>query len=343
MNAVLNYPLGEPPEPGTSKPVAAGLRWLRMPLPLALDHINLWLLEDGDGWTVVDTGFGTAHTKALWERVFQEDMGGRPLKRVLVTHYHPDHAGLAAWLAERFGIEVWMSPGEFDHAHHHYTRSDSSMASGVVGLFRYHGLDQENAAALEERGNAYRQVVDGLPDAYRPMHEGDSITIGARGWQVIIGRGHCPEHVCLYCAEDGLLISGDQVLPRITSNISANPEAPERDPLADFLASLDTLDQLPEDVRVLPSHGKVFEGLHARIAFLREHHLDRLDALVDFCTEARTAFECLPVLFDRELNPHTMMFAMGECIAHLQHLVATGRLVVGDGDADGRARFRVPG
>lgn len=340
MNAVLNYPLGNPPAPGEVMEVVPGLHWLHMPLPLALDHINLWLLEDGDGWTVVDSGFGTRESKDVWERVFREDMGGRPLKRVVITHYHPDHIGLARWLSERFDVEVWMSRGEYDQAHLYMSMSDDEMTGNTATLFQRHGLSDDYAAIMKKRGNTYRKAVDGLPAAFNPLGEGDVITIGDRQWRVIIGRGHCPEHVCLYCREDGLLISGDQVLPRITSNISASPALPFSDPLAEFLDSLDKLDQLPADVRVMPSHGKVFEGLHPRIDYLRTHHRERLDALVEYCDEPRTAYDCLPVLFSRELDAHAMLFAMGESIAHLLHLEATGRVVRQTSDGDGIIRYQ---
>ncbi len=324
----VTYPLGERiPAPGEAIAVAEGVHWIRMPLPFALDHINLWLLEDGDGWTVVDTGYGAEATWALWEGLLAGPMGARPVHGIVVTHYHPDHVGSAAWLAQRTGAPVWMTTGEFLSAH--AARDDTAgfdRATGIDFLVR-NGLD---AAAIPERlrsGNHYRRGVPELPRRYRRLLHGDRLAVGGREWEAITVYGHAPEHAALSCPALGVLISGDQVLPRITTNVGVWGNQPDADPLALYLASLDRFGPLDAATLVLPSHDRVFRGLHPRIAQLHAHHADRLARLLDGCGEPVTARDVLPLLFRRALDEHQLLFAMGEAIAHLHRLHATGELV----------------
>jgi glyoxylase-like metal-dependent hydrolase (beta-lactamase superfamily II) len=331
----LRYPFAEAvPAPGEAIDVAPGVKWIRMPLPFALDHINLWLLEDGESWTLVDTGYGTQATWTLWERHFAGTVGGRPVSNVVVTHYHPDHLGSAAWLVERTGASFWMTTAEFlsGHAAHDDT-AGFDRATGIE-FFRMNGLDTSRIPERLRTGNGYRRGVPEIPRQYRRLLHGDRLAIGGRSWEVITVFGHAPEHAALFCAELNVLISGDQVLPRITTNVAVWGNQPEGDPLSLFLDSLARFDRVPGDARILPSHDRVFEGLHARIAELRAHHAERLEKLLAACSGPVTAHDVLPVLFRRQLDDHQLMFAMGEAIAHLHHLERQGALRR-DVDADG--------
>jgi len=323
----VHYPFGRTiPQPGEAIAVAPGVWWIRMPLPFALDHINLWLLEDGDGWTIVDTGIGLEATWELWERQLAGTMGSRPVKRIVVTHYHPDHVGSAAWLESRTGAPVWMTTSEFLSAH--AARDDAAGFDRATGIdfFGLNGMDVSNIAEKVRKANFYRRGVPELPRHYRRLMHGDTLAIGSNDWRVICVFGHAPEHAALYCASLGILISGDQVLPRITTNVGVWGNQPEANPLALFLDSLGRFADIPEPVRVLPSHDRVFEGLHGRIDQLHAHHAERLEKLVEACASPVTAFEILPVLFNRKLDEHQMGFAMGEAIAHLHFLQAEGRV-----------------
>lgn len=338
--SLVTHPLGPAvPGPGEAIAVAEGVRWIRMPLPFALDHINLWLIEDGDGWTVVDTGLGSQATRDLWERHLAHTLGGRPVHRVVVTHYHPDHVGSAAWLAGRTGASVWMTAAEFLSAH--AARDDTAGFDRATGMafFASNGLDVAGLPEAMRTGNGYRRGVPDLPRHYRRMMHGDRLEIGGREWEVITVFGHAPEHAALWCESLGVLISGDQVLPRITSNVGVWGNQPEGDPLRLFLESLERFAHLPGGALVLPSHDRVFYGLHERIVELRDHHAARLDSLLEFCSEPRTAHEALPVLFRRALDDHQLMFAMGESIAHLHYLLHEGRLERVE-DAAGVRRYR---
>jgi len=337
----LEYPFAAPPAPGEARVVAHGVVWIRMPLPFALDHINLWLLEERDGWTAVDCGYGDAATRALWESHFGLAMAGRPLKRVIATHYHPDHLGNATWLTHRFGCPVVMTPAEFLTAHAVLDQRATHALADTCALFAAHGMPPEFVAALAARGNHYRRGVPEVPAQFDSMQDGDDVAAGDSLWRVICGRGHSPEHASLHSAARGLLISGDMLLPRISTNVSASPTEPDGDPLARFLDSIMEFTALPPDTLVLPSHGLPFRGIALRVAQLQAHHADRLAELEEATKAAAapvSASDVLPVLFRRELDLQQRFFAMGEAIAHLNHLWHGGRIrrTVA---ADGTIRF----
>ena len=331
----LSYPFDPPPPPARLQPVAPGVDWLRMPLPFALDHINLWLLNDGARRIVIDTGFGDTPTREHWRNALAGLPGGaRAISAIVVTHFHPDHLGLAAPLAreaeeandadEGEDVPIYMTHGEALAAQTLWHQVPGHSVADMLALFRAHGLDAERLAALERRGNTYRRGIPELPQRFRRMDDGDELCFGDTRWRVITGAGHSPEHAALYCAERGVLIAGDMVLPRISPNISVSPACPEDDALGRFLTSLQRFRALPEDTLVLPSHGLPFHGLHARVTQLETHHAERCDALVQALPAPASAAELLPVLFPRALDNHQLMFAMGEAIAHLNHLQVRG-------------------
>ena len=330
LPALLDFPFAAPPAPGEAVAAAPGVSWIRMPLPFALDHINLWLLQEADGWTVVDTGLGLADTRALWERHFAASLDGRPIRRVIATHFHPDHVGNASWLSTRFGCPVAMTHAEYLIAHAVADGRSGYAAPDVVDFFRRHGLAADHLAALERRGNQYRRGVPELPLAFERLLDGDRVPAGGTTWRVVEGHGHSPEHAALHSAERGVLISGDMLLPKISTNVAVTAAEPDADPLGRFLDSLAAFDALPPDTLVLPSHGLPFRGIALRTAQLRAHHAARLAELAAAVAEGGTAglsaADVVPVLFVRALDVQQMFFAMGEAIAHLNHLWRSGRL-----------------
>lgn len=345
----MSYAWTEPPALGETIEVAPGVLWLRMPLPYALDHINLWAIrdggedggEDGDGWTLVDTGIGMDEVRALWRGHFATGLGGKPVTRVIVTHFHPDHFGLAGWLAREAGAEIWMTRTEWLTGLTVHRDRDGIGAAAQVEFFTEHGLTGEHLAGLSKRGNRYREIVATPPLSYRRMEDGESFAIGGHDWRIIVGTGHAPEHACLYCESLGLFISGDQILPKITPNVSLHASEPDANPLQDFLGSLENFRGLRPDTLVLPSHGYPFRGLEPRLDDIRAHHDERLAEVVNACDAPMTAAELVPVLFRRELDTHQTMFAMGESLSHLMFLVAEGRLARARG-GDGIWRFSRP-
>ena len=336
---LFDYPQRTPPAAGATFEIAPDVHWLRMPLPFALDHINLWLLEDGDGWSIVDCGIGNDVTRDLWEQVFATRLGGKPVKRVIVTHYHPDHAGLAGWLTKKFAVPLVMAQGEYMMAHLVHEGLAGTSNEDLLSLFRRNGLDEDRISQLATRGNHYARMVPDLPGSFIRIMDGEVLAIHGRGWRMIAGYGHAPEHAALYCESLGVLISGDMVLPRISTNVGVWGINPEGNPLKQFLESLGHYLDLPQDTLVLPSHGLPFRSMHARIAQLQEHHRLRLAELQEACIEARSAAQVLTTLFRRELDIHQTFFAMGEAMAHLHYLLVECR-VTREKDAGGVLRYR---
>ncbi len=331
----LSYPIVEPPAPGTLTAVAPGVFWLRMPLPFVLNHINLWLLEDGEGWTIVDCGFSTEEARDCWEKIFGTYLNGRPVTRVIVTHFHPDHIGLCDWLCQKYQVMPWMTKAEYLQAHLVHNGRGGVEPERVRDLMLRHGLDHERMQWIAAREHLYPLGVPTVPHAHRRMVDNQVITIGANPWRVVVGHGHSPEHASLYCEKLGLFIAGDMLLPRISTNVSVWPAEPDADPVGDFLYSLTRYAALVAPAAhtlVLPSHGLPFYGLHTRVAALHEHHRVRLENLVAACVTPQRAVDVLPLLFERSFDDHHLLFAMGESIAHLNHLLrcATLRRTVDD-------------
>ncbi len=349
----LNYPLGEHlPATGQATEVADGVHWLRMGLPFALDHINLWLLRDQlpdphnpallrEGWTVVDCGIDNPATREAWQQVEAQVMLGLPVLRVIVTHMHPDHVGLAHWLCERWQAPLWMGITEYQAAKLAcYTQSGLGSAP-ALRFFGLHGWNREDDLKIVQRHmNHYAEMVPALPDTHVRLMHGMPVRIGGRTWHCMSGLGHSPDHMALHCRQEGLFISGDMLLPSISSNVSVYALEPEADPLTWFLQSLNEMAQaLPEDCLVLPSHGRPFKGVQPRVAQLKTHHAERLSELLAACSaKPCSAHDALPVLFKRALNQQQMAFAMGEAIAHLHALWHSGQ-VQRHLDSDGVYRF----
>lgn len=334
----LTYPWGDAKPPtGHIQTLMQGLHWIRMPLPFALNHINLWALDDQDEghqqvWSIVDTGVATRAVQDAWHALWQGPLSGRPLHRVLSTHMHPDHVGNADWLIQQFSGHVparlWMSAT--DHLAAMVASKETTGYGGerAAAYFFSHGMQHaDGVEKIRERGSYYASMVPSVPTTFRRMMDGQLIHIGHREWRCIAGYGHSPEHIALYCEQDGVLISGDMLLPSISTNVSVVDMEPEADALGLFLDSLDRMRDLPPDTLALPSHGLPFKGVHARIEALHAHHRARLDDVLSACANGpATAADMLPVLFKRELDLHQTTFAMGEAIAHLNYLWHRGAL-----------------
>ncbi len=333
----LDYLVSNRPAAGICQPIMPGLRWLCMPLPFSLNHINLWLLGEGEHCVLVDTGLGDAATQALWQNYFAAS--GERLQQIVLTHYHPDHAGNADFLARQHAAPVWMSQAEYLLGHALLTQTAGCTVAAMVEHFRCHGLDAERCERFMQRGNVYAKGVPALPTSFLRMLDGDVLTLAGQRWQVIMGYGHSPEHASLYCAELGVLISGDMLLPRITTNVNVPSTMPQEDSIQRFLDSVRRFAVLPADTLVLPSHGLPFRGVHARIHQLEAHHAERDALLLSALAAPRSATDLLGTLFLRELDMHQLMFALGETIAHLNHLARRG-LVDRFDDQQGVARFQ---
>jgi glyoxylase-like metal-dependent hydrolase (beta-lactamase superfamily II) len=340
----LDYPFEQLPQRGHTIEVAPGVHWLRMPLPFALDHINLWALDDGEGWALVDTGVRTEDTAAAWRELFANAPDNRPLTRVFVTHMHPDHVGMAGWLTRKFGVRLWMTRLEYLTCRVMVSDTGREAPDDALRFYRRAGWNEAAIEAYHARFGNFGKHIHVLPDSFRRLHDGEELRIGAHAWRVIVGNGHSPEHACLYCPDLKLLISGDQVLPRISSNVSVYPIEPDADPMSDWLASLDKIErEVPDDVLVLPSHNECFRGLHARIRWLRRGQHRALDRLRRTLKEPKRAVDVFGALFARSITDDDVPLlgmATGESIACLHHLLARGDITCND-DASGVAWYRL--
>jgi glyoxylase-like metal-dependent hydrolase (beta-lactamase superfamily II) len=333
----LTYPCGEPPLPGDVKEVAEGVYWVRMPLPFALKWINLWLIRDGDGWAVVDTGVATEETRLHWRAVFEKMLGGLPVTRVFITHMHPDHIGLAGWITRKFEATLWISRLEYLTCRTLVADTGREAPDDGVHFYQAAGWDEDALDTYRVRFGGFGKAVSRLPDAFERMSDGDHITIGGREWQVVTGCGHSPEHVCLFQPDLNVFISGDQILPRISSNVSVFPTEPNGDPLTDWIESCKKLKAiLPSDVLVLPAHNEPFWGAHKRLDDLIENHEIALSRLANWLEEPKRAVDCFSPLFKRPIGNDVLSMATGETLAHLNCLIRRGqakRSVSADGIA----------
>ena len=336
----INYEFEQHPEHGEIMPITDGVDWLRMPLPFLLGHINLWLLRDDDGIAIVDTGIDSEKSRGVWQKILSESANGNPVTRVFVTHLHPDHVGCAGWLCREHDVELWMPREEYLLCRVLVADTGRDAPDAGVKFYKAAGFPDESLHRYQEMFGMFGKYVSPLPESYNRLIDGDVVSIGASDWEVMVGRGHSPEHACLFNAEKNVVIAGDQILPTISSNVSVYPTEPKANPLKDWLESLVSLkERLPEDVLVLPAHGKPFRGAHDRLDALIKEHTDGLEKLVALCGEPRRAIDVFPALFKSEISDSNLIMATGESIAHLNYLVAEGSISA-EPDDDGVLRYR---
>jgi glyoxylase-like metal-dependent hydrolase (beta-lactamase superfamily II) len=338
-DSALVFPAPEPPPTGEVAEIAPGVLWTRIPLPFRLNHVNIYLIEDKNGWAVLDTGIDNEATRAVWTALVKGPLAGRRLSRLIVTHFHPDHIGLAGWMCERFGLPLLTTQTSY------LACANISLSPGALDAKPYrdfylrHGLDAATTQRVATQGHGYLKMVSGLPPTFRRIVAGDRLEIGGRSFDVLTGNGHAPEQAMLFCADDDIFLAADQVLAKITPNVSVWAVDPDGDPLGLYIRSLNELKQrIPRDALVLPGHQLPFHGLHARSDQLIAHHEARCAAIAKACaTRPRSAAELVPVLFHLELDPHQMSFAFSEVQAHVNYMLGRGELEWVEG-ADGVER-----
>lgn len=266
---------------GIAREVVSGVFRVRLPLDLQEDHINTWVLDDGAALTIIDSGLGTRRTQALWENLFERQFAGRALKRVICTHWHPDHMGCAAWLAARAEDGLWATRREWLAAWR-AAGPDNTYLADEQSFLRVTGCAPDLERKLLDRAGYITERFLPPPENYRRFYCGELIEIDGEPWQTLLGEGHSPEHAALYCGARNVLITGDMVLPDTTTFVGVDPgDELDADPIDAYLRSLDRLEFLPEDVLVLPSHGEPFRGLHERIAELKSRQQVRLQRMLD--------------------------------------------------------------
>lgn len=332
----LTYPLGQIPAPGEAIEAAPGVLWLRMPLPMkALDHINVYAIRDGEGWSLVDTGMNTGLTREAWEAVLTGPLEGLSIKRVICTHMHPDHIGLAGWLCERFEAPLLMSRLEYVTARMLVADTGQPAPREGIEFLKGCGWNEDQLEAYRQEFGRFGRAVSALPQSFTRLSQGDVLDIGGHEWTVVIGHGHSPEHVCLWRVSDGTFLAGDQILPRISSNVSVWPTEPLQDPLDDWMRSLERLEALlPAATLVLPAHGEPFLGVTERLQALKRGHLTALRRLERSLAQPKRAIDVFSSLFARPIGEAVLGMATGESVAHLNYLAGKG-LARRETDGDG--------
>lgn len=336
---VISNAFSAAPAVGELIKVLPGVYWLKMPLPFELDHINLYLLEEEDGWTLVDCGLAGKHSQLIWQQVFDRYCADKPVTRIVVTHYHPDHLGSAGWLCRKWNVPLYITQAEYDTAARFLTGGESETERFKSYLYQL-GVDDAEYQAVTAATDSMRHVYDPLPDNVCWLRAGDKLRIDQHDWDLQSSIGHSPEHCSLYCHELGLLISGDQVLQHISSNVSLTLDDIGKNPLADWFEGLESLQNLPESTLVLPSHNDPFYGLHKRAHELRLEHLQLLKKVKLACKDKLTVAEIARVIYERKLNNFTLLLALGEALAHAQYLYEKGELVRNESE-DGHWLFSI--
>jgi glyoxylase-like metal-dependent hydrolase (beta-lactamase superfamily II) len=333
--------ISEPqPKPGEWLEIAAGVFWSRVALPFRLNHVNVYLIDDGDSWNVVDTGIANSHARETWSHLLGGRMAGRPVSKILITHHHPDHVGLASWLADKVDAEVVMSGTEYLLGLTYWLDSDAMKADHYRAFYRTRGLEAGIADSILDRSARYQSLTSPLPFSFRRVMHGDTLKLRSRTLQIMTGGGHAPEQVMLYCPDARILFAADQIMLGITPNVSVSPRNPNGDVLGVFLSSLERLAaEIGDDVLVLPGHHSPFQGLRARARDVARHHDSRLAAIIRACSQApRSAADLLKTLFRFPLDRGVMALAFGEACAHVNRLLEDGRIAARL-EADGVERY----
>lgn len=328
IHTKLSFPFDAPPESGECIEVAEGVLWIRIPMPFVLDHINIFAIADGDGWAIVDTGLETGETATIWRDLLEGMLQGKPITRVLVTHMHPDHVGMAGWLTRRFDCPLWMTRLEYLNCRVLVADTLREAPKEAIRFCTAAGWNEDEIDDYRTKFGNFGKFIHPLPDSFKRIHEGERFTIGAHEWMVVVGAGHSPEHACFYCPDLKLFLSGDQVIPKISSNISVYPIEPAANPMHGWLKSLvHVRNTVPDEVLVLPSHKTAFYGLHARInALLEEHHTD-FGKLKEALGMPKRVVDVFDSLFKVQiLGTDLLNMATGECVANLNYLENLGQV-----------------
>lgn len=319
----------EPPESGYLHHLRDGVHWVRMPLPFDLDHINLWMVEGKTGWTIIDAGINTPETKEYWQNVFDTALKDKPVNQLIITHFHPDHIGLAGWMERKYGLRPVIKQAEFDMIHRLFNvEAEEEILKTSHALYAMAGVSPDQADKFSSIYKSYRHVVE-QPLSHTPL--GDTIDIGDHTWQIISGYGHSPEHASLYSSDLNILICGDMVLPHISANISVTFDNPDEDCVGAYLDSLEEIKRrVPDDALILPSHNTPYVGLHRRVEELKQHHAKRLGRILEVLADTpQSSFAITEQLFShRDLGTQDTQFALSEVIAHLNHLIKKGKVSV---------------
>ena len=327
MSQKLTYPFEDIPAEGEAVEVADGILWMRLPLPMKLDHVNVYAIADGDGWAIVDTGFYSKRGVKNWETLMAGPLQGKPVTRVIVTHHHPDHIGMAGWFQTVHGAELVTTRTAWLMARMLVLDDQPVPTAEAITFYTRGGMAKDMLEKRKtERPFNFSDCVAAMPQGYTRIREGDRILIGERDWDVRIGNGHAPEHATLW-SDDGVVIGGDQLIPSISPNLGLYPNEPEADPVSDWLEACERMSlYATPDQLVLPGHKLPFKGLPLRLKQLIDNHHGALKRLEEFLAEPHSAGETFLTLFKREISGGEYGLALVEAMAHCHHLYLSGQV-----------------
>ena len=325
MTDAVRFPFETAPAEGAATQVAPGIWWMRLPLPLALDHVNVYALDDGDAWTIVDTGLLSRRGKAIWTALQSGPLAAKPIRRLIVTHHHPDHVGLAGWFQSQ-GVELIIPRTAWLYARMLVLDEQALPSPESLLFYQRAGTPADiYAKKSAERPFNFSDIVAPMPLGFTRIDEGDIVTAGGRRWQVRLGQGHAPDHATLFSMDDNLIIGGDQLLPGISANIGVYPTEPDADPLGEWLDSTAAFVPVARDDHlVLPGHKLPFTGLPFRLAQMADNHHGALARLITHLATPQTAVQCFVPLFRRDLGAADFGLGLVEAVAHLNYLLKRG-------------------
>ena len=323
----LFYPFDKRPKDGALLKVSENIHWLRMPLPIALNHINLWLLEGENGFSIIDSGMSTDESKAIWKNIFSNFIKPKKIENILITHMHLDHSGLAGWLSNQLNLEPYFTQKEYKETQKITGEMPLDQLDLILDYYKKCGYDKKSLEHYKDRINYRKTLSSELVEKIISIKDQDNVQLSDGEWKVIIVEGHSPEHACLYSVKNNIFICGDALLPRITPNVSVNPIKPDSDPLGDWLESLENIKaRIPNDALILPSHGYPYIGAHNRIDTIIDNHHNKLENICEFTVKPKSVYELFPLLFKSEINDNSRVLAVGETMSHVNYLVRRGKL-----------------
>ncbi|MCB9504465.1 MAG: MBL fold metallo-hydrolase [Deferribacteres bacterium] len=315
------------PEPGKTQEVAPFVHWVCMPMPFLPGFVNCWLLESEDGFTLVDTGVNNTRTRTLWKQILEQHCSQKPLRRLIITHYHPDHIGLAGWFTQEYNVQLHMTQIEWLYARALFLLSDAALGEIMVDFYRRCDCEDEFLRFAQQSGNTYAHTVSPIPHSFRRIRQSQELLLTHTTWQSQCSAGHSPAQLTLHNPMDEVMITSDEILPHITPNISVWPDEPFANPLQDYLDSLQNFEHISAETTMLPAHGYPTKDLPFRLKQLAHHHDGRLEKIYNSCKNPQTASEVASTMLGTEVGLQQVFFAIGEAVAHLNYLVEKGELV----------------
>ncbi len=303
--------------------VSPNIFQVRVPIPFPLRNVQCYLVRETDGWTMVDTGLNYPAALEAWDGAFRAlRMKPRDIRRIVLTHTHPDHFGLAGHFQRLADAPVYALNEEIEIIPREWPPEEIAIPL-LSRFFRHHGAPDQVLGRVAGRSREVIEMTNPLP-VLVPLHEGEDIRIGGQPYRVIWVPGHADGHLVLYRRSDGLMFIGDHVLMKITPNIALWPQL-EFNPLQKYLASLDKISQFKTQI-ALPGHRAIVHDVPARVAEIKQHHQVRLHETLVAAGKGNNGYQVARALFPHLVTADDIRLGMIEALSHLEYLTQAGKL-----------------